>query len=103
MSKEDEPVDQDCEILAEKVYTQHNSHSPAEVIVEAVAEAADADPLELAPMHDFIDPDAVNKLFSGTGTSTDGQYLSFRFDEWMVSVHADGIVRVRDVLYPIEI
>lgn len=103
MSNDDKPVDSDREILAEKLYTQHDGHSLAEVIIEAVADAANADPLELAPMHDFIDPDAVNSLFAGIGTSTNGQYLSFRFDEWMVSVHADGIVRVRDVLYPIEI
>ena len=97
------PTDSDYETLVEKEYRGHADQALTEVIIEAVAEAANADPLDLPPMYEFIDPDAVNNLFHRDRTKSLGQYISFKFDEWIVSVHADGLIRVRDVIHPIEL
>lgn len=92
-----------CETLVEREYLPHAEGSLIEAVVDAVAEAAGVDPLDLPPMYEFIDPDAVDKLFRRPQTRKMDQYLSFRFDEWVVSIHADGVIRVRDVIYPIEL
>lgn len=101
---DDQPtVGSGCETLVEREYLPHTEQSLIEAIVDAVAEAAGVDPVDLPPMFDFIDPDAVDKLFRRSQTGKVDQYLSFRFDEWIVSIHAGGVIRVRDVIYPIEL
>lgn len=96
-------ADSSSETLVEKEYTCHTEQSPIEVIIEAVAEAASVDPLKLPPIYDIVDPDAVNKLFSPRNATRAGQYFSFKFEEWIVSIHADGVIRVRDAIQPIEL
>lgn len=103
MTDDQSTVGSGCETLAEREYQPYTEHSLIEAIVGAVAEAAGVDPLDLPPMYDFIDPDAVDKLFRQPRATKVDQYLSFKFDEWIVSIHADGVIRVRDVIYPIEL
>ena len=39
-------------------------------VIEAVSEAADVDPLDLPPLYDVIDPDALNRLcLTATGSA----------------------------------
>ncbi|PGF13876.1 hypothetical protein CP556_22525 [Natrinema sp. CBA1119] len=42
---------------------------PVNAVTEAVAEATDSNPLELPPLYDAIDPDALNTLFNGSETN----------------------------------
>jgi hypothetical protein len=69
---------------------------PSRRVVGAISEATGRDPLELPPLAETIDPDALDALFSGglqsdgSGSpTTDGQ-VAFRFAGCEVVVHADG-------------
>ena len=59
-------------------------------IVEAVAAHADADPLELPPLYDAIDTDAVGALFQ---EGSEGR-VQFRYAGRAVTVHSEGTVEV---------
>ncbi|AGB17672.1 hypothetical protein Halru_3106 [Halovivax ruber XH-70] len=63
-------------------------------IVDAVAAASGCEPAELQPLHDVVDPDALQALFAGAGRST-GR-IRFAYGEYTVVVDADGNVLVRD-------
>jgi len=57
--------------------------STTEAVVYAVAEALDADPLDLEPMHDTVDPDALDALFRDADDST---LISFSYAGCDVSI-----------------
>ena len=63
-------------------------------IVDAVAAARDCDPADLEPLHDVVDPDALQALFAGAQRST-GR-IRFAYGEDTVVVDADGNVLVSD-------
>ena len=56
--------------VSETVHGTSTSEELSERVVESVAEAKGVDPLELGPLYDSIDPDALNSLFRG---SPDGE------------------------------
>lgn len=67
-------------------------------IVAAVADTADCDPLELEPLYNYIDPDAVNAIFqscSGQEHEQTAVTLEFTYSTYQVTVTADH-VRVTD-------
>lgn len=61
-------------------------------ILTLVSRAADVDPLEIEPLNDCVDPDALNRLFEPRqdGTLRTGGALSFTIHDHEVTVHADG-------------
>jgi len=65
-------------------------------VVLAVAAATDQEPLEVSPLHEVLDPGALDSLFdpvgreNGTGTGT----LSFHHEHCLVTVDADGKITV---------
>lgn len=64
-------------------------------VVEAVAEEKGVSPLDLEPLNNIVNPDALDKLFrpvSGTDRSL-GQ-VSFRYSGYEISVFPDGDVEV---------
>lgn len=77
---------------ADSTHTMTDSKQPSERVVEAVADAEDADPLDLPPLFGVIDPDALDSLFSSRlGTSPVGE-VSFSYGGYDVTVAADGRV-----------
>lgn len=69
-------------------------------IVAEVAAAADADPADLRPLHDVIDPDALESLFDSTdGAALEEGYVSFTYEGFLVRVEDDGTVSVSPVEY----
>jgi hypothetical protein len=71
--------------------------SPAEVVIEALAEATGRDSVELPPLYDFIDPDALDTFCEHRGLETsDNRILSFTVGEWNIFVGDDGRIRVCD-------
>ena len=74
--------------------TTPSVHSPDEVIetvVSAVADAEGVSPLELRPLAEVIDPDALNTLVrSGSQDVT----IEFTYHEYCVRVDGDGRVTV---------
>ena len=60
-------------------------------VVETVADALGADAMELGPLYDVIDPDALDLLFEPPRRSTGGR-VTFTFEGCTVTVDADGRV-----------
>lgn len=92
-----------CTPVVDAEYDIESDRSPAEVIVEALASAADVDPLDLPPLYDFVDADALNALFENHDGADDAKLiLSFQVDTWNVFVRADGRIRVCDGTRPTD-
>lgn len=66
---------------------------PSRLVIESVAEATDTDPLRLPPLHDVVDPEALDRLFTGDvgpGTRATDGHVTFRYHGCDVTVHANG-------------
>ena len=78
-------------------YDPTDDETPAEAVVDAVATAADRDPLELPRLYEAINPDIINKLLDGTSQShRNGFVLGFEFLEWNILIRGDGAIFVFD-------
>lgn len=64
--------------------------SPINTVVNAVAEVTDQSPLEMKPLSEVIDPDALNQLFSSRNGSSSVS-LTFEYCEHVITVTADRI------------
>lgn len=63
-------------------------------VVTAVTEVLDADPVDLTPLFDSVDTDALDELVDGE-TATDGSvHTSFPFEDHEIGVSSDGVVAV---------
>lgn len=65
-------------------------------VIMTAADACDIDPLELPPLYDAIDPDALDTLFHqerGSSQRALGRVV-FLFNDCEVVVHSDGAVDV---------
>jgi hypothetical protein len=63
-------------------------------VVRAVSSAADRPVLELPPLYEFIDPDALDALFDDHRTAS---RIEFRYAGFRVTVRADRTVAVSPV------
>lgn len=72
----------------------HKSVSVA--VVGAVAAVAGTDPLELRPLRESVDSDALDDLFARTcgGTSRESGRIEFLFEGYRVVVNATGEVEI---------
>lgn len=67
----------------------------SDTVITAVADAKDADPLDVEPLHSAIDPDALDSMFDPRiGTPPTSLELTFTLDDCEVVVRADGEVLV---------
>lgn len=75
-------------------------YEPSTLLVMAVAEIAETDPLEQLPLNDAIDPEALDNLFhGGIGSSgSEMDKISFNYAGYRVTLHRDGemIIQSRD-------
>ena len=76
--------------------SQSVDEPPSRKIVNLVAICKNTEPLELPPLYDSIDPEALNALFSSNGFARHGT-VSFVYGGCEVTVENSGHVRVRDV------
>ncbi|NHN48422.1 hypothetical protein G9464_12575 [Halostella sp. JP-L12] len=76
-----------------------DSQPVSQTVVLAVAEATGDDPLELPPLFDTIDPDALNKLFDSSAFGADGRegQVEFTYAGCDVTVRGDERVAVSPV------
>ena len=103
MSSGDMTIYRSCTPVVDSRYETDGSQTPSEAIIEAVATAADVEPIELPPLYEFIDLDALDTLFQQhEGASDSEAVLSFRIDNWNVFVRADGRLRICDGTKPTE-
>lgn len=75
----------------------HRDQRASRRVIEAVSEATGKDPVDMQPLYEAIDPDALDQLFHSNTTrsprATDG-YVAFQFEGRTVTVHGDGQVIV---------
>ncbi|MCL9814012.1 HalOD1 output domain-containing protein [Natranaeroarchaeum aerophilus] len=62
-------------------------------VIEAVAETAGCDPLDLEPLGTYVNPDALDALSTGSQGKLDAT-VSFLFGDHYVVVRSDGIILV---------
>jgi len=67
---------------------------PSEAVVRTVAVVTDRGPLELTPLYDAVDPDALDECVRSLADARDPQagVVTFRFDGRTVAVHGSGQV-----------
>jgi len=66
--------------------------TPSEGVVDAVATAADCDPLDIEPLQRYVDGDALDALVGG---AADGSVrVAFEYDQFSVVVESSGTVEV---------
>ena len=73
---------------------QSDGNTASQRVVSAVADAREKSSLELPPLYEVIDPDALDSLFDSSGSSGKGGpgRVVFMFDDCEVVVHSDGEV-----------
>ena len=72
---------------------QESAPTPLHAVVSAVAEAEDVDPVELPPLYNAIDPDALNALV--TSDSSTVSTVTFQYAGYAVVVRGEGKVEVQ--------
>ena len=67
---------------------------PSMAVVNAVASATKSDPIDLPPLYDAIEPDALDALFADTGrfASSRSGSVAFEYAGCLVTVSGDGSV-----------
>ena len=64
-------------------------------VLEAVAEVTDTDLVDLPPLYEHVDPDALDTVFTHTAGDRRAEgSVSFEFAEHPVTVHSSGEVVV---------
>lgn len=67
---------------------------PTEAIITALASATGCDPLDIEPLHERIDGDALNSLVTPSGEHQTNLRVSFQCDGYTVLVTGNGEVTV---------
>ena len=72
--------------------------TPATAVVEIVADAADADPIDLDPLHGAIDTDALNRVVEpNQPNASEGIQVSFSYHDFFVVVRQSGRITLYDL------
>lgn len=76
------------------------TRNASEVVVFALATIAGTEPDELLPLHDTVDPDALDELFAPTmdGRPRAGGRVTFTHDGYTVTLGHDGTLAIRSVV-----
>lgn len=94
----------DCTPVADIRYRPDGDLSPGAAVVTAISRAAGTPPLDLPPLHDSVDVDALEALLErGTDDAgTAGDLRCFTVEDWNVFVREDGRIRVCEPAPPAE-
>lgn len=98
-------LDQVCDVHRSRDGTYRIRYDPAEhpevstLVCTVVAMIADVDTMNLEPLHQTIDPDALNSLFhfSKPGYSGNNGFAAFTFAGYDVRVFADGTIEIAPI------
>lgn len=60
----------------------------------ALGDVEDRSPVDLAPLADYVDPDALESFFSGPPSEVAARRVSFEYEDHTVTVEGAGRVRV---------
>lgn len=73
------------------------SRPPSTRIVTAVASKADVDPIDLPPLYDVIEPDALDRFVRcSNGDAASEVSVTFSYTDHTVSVYGDGDIDVEE-------
>jgi len=75
-------------------YTCSEDDPVSQTVIAAVSEASNRDPIELEPLYEYIDPDALDTLFHlrpSDKTDQDEVYLEFTYSDYHVAVTANYV------------
>lgn len=75
-------------------YDPETSIGPSGTLVLAVADVADANPLELEPLYETVDPETVDEFVRSGGVPEIGGHVEFTFENYDVTVHASGLFEI---------
>lgn len=67
---------------------------PSSAVIDAVATVADRSPLEIEPLSQTVELEALDRLFEHAGAAGTGIALELPIDEWVLIVTGDGQVLV---------
>jgi len=71
--------------------------SPSHAVIRGLAEVNGVTPTEMLPLYEFINPDALDAVCDDTTEGgANGVLVSFRMDEWEITVTSDRRVEIRD-------
>lgn len=63
-------------------------------VVAAVSEVTETDPMELRPLHETVDTDALDALMSGPAADSDATAVTLDVAAYTVTVSGDGEIDV---------
>lgn len=72
------------------IYDWRQFDGPTRAIVEAVADMTERNPMEMPPLQQYADTDALETLL----TRAEGIEINFMYDDVIVNVGADGKLAV---------
>lgn len=71
-------------------FTWAESPSAATALVEAICDATDASPIDLPPLYETIDPDALETTLGDPADDSAGGRIEFAYHDYRVTMQADG-------------
>lgn len=80
--------------LGDTIQATANDEAISQRVVEAVADARGVDPLDLPPLYDSIDPDALDALFDHADSGLSITELRFELEGCEVLVRGSGEIVV---------
>lgn len=83
----------DTTFEAETVFEPEQCRSVSEAVVKAVADAENVEPIELQPLYDVIDPDALDSLFRPHAAR--GR-ITFQYHGYTVEVDGNSTVSLTE-------
>lgn len=83
-----------CRLVTTRQCDPASGRSLTVACCEAIGEALDDDPLDLAPLYEHIDLEAASSLFPAEPSD---RMIQFSVDDMLVSIHGRGEVRVCDI------
>lgn len=81
-------------VISSTTWGSETDRTPTYAVTSAVADASDRDVLELPPLNDAVDPDALNALFASLSNAPVDR-VSFRYAGYDVVVRGSGDVHVK--------
>jgi hypothetical protein len=90
-------VYRECAPVVDAKYEAESERTLGEVLIAALAEAADVDVTAFPPLDGTIDLEAVGRLFDTPERGTaSGLLLRFEFENWKAYIRGDGYIRICD-------
>lgn len=99
MTSDDPPSERDESTAEPPVRIRHtwsDSDCPSAAVIEATAATTDREPTSMAPLHQYVDPDALNALMTPrTNGTTNDIRVSFTYGDVTVQIDSSGWVEIQ--------